>query len=67
MEGAIGDSEKGARLRVVGVLAIALEKGQRRHKVPLLQEVIRVWQTKLLLLGTVKQTRSASLVSNGQE
>ncbi len=36
MEGTVGDSEKGARFGVVGVLAIALEKAESRHEVALL-------------------------------
>ena len=50
MEAAVGDAEEGARLRVVGVLAVALKEGQRSHEVALLQEVVRVWQPHFLLL-----------------
>jgi len=50
VECAIGDSNEGARLLVVGVLAIALEQSQCGNEVPLLQEVVRVWQLQLVLL-----------------
>ncbi len=50
MEGAVGDSEKGARVSVVGVLAIALEKAESRHEVALLQKVVGIWQSHFFLL-----------------
>ena len=52
MEAAVGDSEKGARLCVVGVLAVALQKGEGGDEIALLQEVVGVWQPQLLLLYT---------------
>ena len=44
MEGAIGDAEQSPDLGVVGVLAIALKKSERRDKITFLQEVVCVWQ-----------------------
>ena len=52
VEAAVGDSEQGARLRVVGVFAIALQKGEGGDEIALLQEVVGVWQPQLLLLYT---------------
>ena len=50
MEGTVGNSEEGAELGVVGVLAIALQKSERCDEVALLEEVVSVWQSELLLL-----------------
>ena len=50
MEGAVGNAEKSPRLRVMSVLAITLQKGERSDKIALLQEVASVWQPQLLLL-----------------
>ena len=62
VEGAVSDAEECFRLGVVGVLAIALEKGQGRNEVTLLQEMARIWQSQLLLLlvrrrGSVMRAR----------
>lgn len=50
MEGAVGNSEKGARFGVVGVLAIALKKAECRHEVALLQKVVGIWQPHFFLI-----------------
>ena len=50
MEGAVGNAEKSPDLRVMSVLAITLQKGERSDKIALLQEVVSVWQPQLLLL-----------------
>ena len=50
VEAAVGDAEEGARLGVVGVLAVALQKRQSGDEVALLQKVIGVWQAHLFLL-----------------
>lgn len=56
MESAVGDSKQCAQLGVVGVLAIALQKGERGDEVTLLEEVVRVWQSQFLLLRTGRAT-----------
>ena len=60
VEGAVGNAKECLGLGVVGVLAIALQKGESRHKVTLLQEVVGVWQSQLLLLNTFKSLVSIS-------
>ena len=50
MEGAIGDTEHGLKLGVVGVLPVALQESQRGDEVTLFQKVIRVWQFQFFLL-----------------
>lgn len=50
MECAIGDSDKGARLLIVSVLAITLKEGEGRDEVSLLQEVVGIWQLQFVLL-----------------
>ena len=54
VEGTVGDAEKSAGLGVVGILAITLEQSEGSHKVPLLQEMVSVWQAELLLLSAHK-------------
>lgn len=44
VECAIGDSDKGARLLIVSVLAITFKEGECCDEVSLLQEVVGVWQ-----------------------
>ena len=50
MEGAVGNAEKSARLRVVGVLAITLEQSERSDEISLLEEVHGIRQLHFLLL-----------------
>ena len=59
MEAAVSDSKEGARLRVMSVLAVALQKREGGDEVALLQKVVGVWQAHLFLLqmeGIVEQT-----------
>lgn len=66
MEGTVGNSEKGARFGVVGVLAIALEKAESRHEVALLQKVVGIWQPHFfLLLGLDLGGRSLIALNGG--
>ena len=53
VEAAVGDAEEGARLGVVSVLAVALQKREGGDEVALLQKVVRVWQAHLFLLHMV--------------
>lgn len=53
VEAAVGDAEEGARLGVVGVLAIALQKREGSDEVALLQKVVGIWQAHLFLLHMV--------------
>ena len=50
VEAAVGDAEEGARLGVVGVLAVALQKREGGDEVALLQKVVGIWQAHLFLL-----------------
>ena len=50
VEGAVGNSEEGSELGVVGVLAIALQKAERGHEIALLQKVVGVWQPHFFCL-----------------
>jgi len=45
VESAVGDTEEGSSLGVVGVLAIALQESQGGYEVALLQEMVGVWQS----------------------